>query len=602
MLGQERAGDLSDYKLKKLWEQNEPEKSPTLFEAWKSSRRKAQVDLFWLCGLLGYAVTEKAHRDICQNFFVQKNPDIPLSDLLIEKPDRLLFAPRGGYKSSIRNADAVQWILSYVDCKIAIQSSKDDLSSAMVEEVKNFFLAPEAADANLTLTRFQVLFPDHTLPERSHGPVGSFTSPARKTFSKEPSALALSIEESKSSTHFDIGYSDDCCSEVNSGIGASEDARQIVAKKLLESRNLFDLCRYFVGTPQDGSDGYTLLKENLGDDLFVMVKSAWEVKPPSASKAEAELTEQDFALWFPFDAKGKPKLTYRALKTLQRAGKESFATQQLCRSVLQKEKIEISSALIESHILPGAPDYFALNPSPIISAWDLSYITANSSPRADYSVGCAGLKDEIRGAIVQDIQRGQYLKHDLIRAMAAQAVQFRVNTIWIEGTPGSHFLYDDLIAALQLAGASTTKVEFIAVDNQLDAKATRFRSIYDALKSGELWFAIDPAQVQILYELTKARGKKRDDVDDSLAHLIAKLREPIDPCPREIPASPAQMLLVEKQLRDRVYGTTDSPKDRPEPEPPWGYRVEELKSEPLKEFEGQPVFRDSHEYLYGSQN
>lgn len=593
---EQTVGSLSDYKLRQLIDSSQAERSSSLFDVWKAKRRLAQTDLFWLARLLGYVVTVRAHLDICQEYFVQKNPDIPLSDLQIEKPDRLLFAPRGGYKSSIRNADAVQWIVCYEDVKLAVQSSKDDLSSAMVEEIKNFFLAPEDASGNLTLSGFQVLFVDHVLPFRSHGPIGSFITPARKTFSKEPSVLALSIEESKSSTHFDVGYSDDCCSEQNSGEGSSAEARAIVGKKLLESRNLFDACRYFIGTPQDASDGYSLLQENLGDDLFVMVKSAWKVKAESAKKAEAELSEADYDLWFSHDAKGKPKLTYRTLKTLRKAGESSFNTQQLCVSVLQKEKIEISTALIEGHILPSAWEYFVLNPSPVISVWDLAYVT---NDRADFSVGSAGSRDEIRGAIVQDIQRGRYLKHDLIRAMVAQAVQFRVNTIWIEGTQGSHFLYDDLIAALQLAGASTTKVEFIAVDNQLDAKAIRFRSIYDALKKNELWFAIDPAQVATLCELTKARGKKRDDVDDSLAHLIAKLKEPIEAKPREIPASQAQMILAEKQLREMVYGCT---KDVPTPEPLYGYRVEELKQEPLTEFEGAPVFRDSYEYLYGRQN
>jgi hypothetical protein len=606
MPGKERVGDVSPYLLKKELEESEPEGSHSLFEVWQAKRRQAQTNLFWLCGILNYAVTEKAHRDMCDNFFQRKNPDTPLDEFSPDKKDFLLFAPRDGFKSSIANADFVQYIICWPNIKLAVQSSKIDRATPFVQEIKNFFLVREEPDGNLCLnTRFAILFPEHLLPERSRGADGEFTTPARVRFSKEPTCLSLGIEESRASVHFHVLRSDDAISESNSGQESSPEARANVGKKLLESRNLGDI-RYYIGTPQDTGDGYSMLQENLGDDLVVTVKSGWRVKDEFAKKAEAELTEQHYDLWFPYDAKGKPKLTFKTLKGFQRADSTRFATQQLCRSVLQKEKIEISTSLIESHILPAAFDYLALNPSPVISAWDLSYITGNSSPRADYCVGCAGLRDEFRGAVVRDIQRGQYLKHDLIRAMVTQAVQFRVNTIWIEGTNGTHFIYDDLIAALRLAGASITKVDFIGVDNQFDAKAIRFRTIYDALKQNELWFALGPAQVAILYELTKARGKKRDDVDDSLAHLIAKLKEPLDTRPKEVPASQAQIILQEKRLRDMVYGLRDA-NGLPTEEklsPWWNERdpsrfpKPQVEEEIPKEFEGMPVFRNESEWLY----
>jgi len=323
-----------------------------------------------------------------------------------------------------------------------------------------------------------------------------------------------------------------------------------IGRKLLESRNLGDF-RYYVGTPQDAGDGYSLLKENLGDDLFVMVKSAWNVKAESAKKAEAELAESDYELWFAYDAKGKPKLTYRVLKSFQRASASRFATQQLCISELAKPKIEITSAMIEGHLLPASSEDFVLSPTPTISVWDLAYI---ASTRADFSVGCAGLRDEMHGAIVRDIQRGQWQKAELVQAMVVQAIQFRVHTIFIEGTNGAAWIQDDLIAALRLAGASTTRVDFIPVENVFDAKSKRFESIFIALKNNELWLGVDPAQVSALYELTRPRGKKHDDVSDSLGHLIKKLEEPISAEPKEQPASPALILLQEKMLRNAVYG------------------------------------------------
>jgi hypothetical protein len=71
MPGKERAGELSPYMLKKMWEESAREGSPGLFRVWQAKRRQAQTDLFWLCNLLDYAVSEKAHRDIIDNFFLK---------------------------------------------------------------------------------------------------------------------------------------------------------------------------------------------------------------------------------------------------------------------------------------------------------------------------------------------------------------------------------------------------------------------------------------------------------------------------------------------------------------------------------------------------
>lgn len=140
MTEHERIGELSDYKLKKLWESSQPECSPKLFDVWQAKRLQLKLNLFLLCQLLGYSVSEKAHRDIIENFFLKKNPDVPLDDLSGEKQDRLLFAPRDSYKSSIANADDVQSIICYPNIKIGIQSSKIDRSTGSSKRLRPSFL------------------------------------------------------------------------------------------------------------------------------------------------------------------------------------------------------------------------------------------------------------------------------------------------------------------------------------------------------------------------------------------------------------------------------------------------------------------------------
>ena len=450
---------LSEYKLKTLWSASVPEMSGEVFDV-SPFQRKAQSNLFWLCGLLGYAVTEKAHRDVCENFFIKKNPDVPIEDLIAEVPaDRLLFGPRGGYKSSIRNADFVQWIIAYPDIKLAVQSSKQDRASDFTDEIAQHFLASEESEGGLILSRFQRLFPEHVASQRSQRASGTFTTPARTRYSKEPTISSLGIDESKASTHFHVGCSDDAISESNSGPDSTPEARANLAKKLLESRNLFDVFRFYLGTPTEfADDGYCVLQENLGNDLYVLVKSAWTVKPPSKKEPDdLGLTEEEVDLLFPFDARGKAKLTFKSLKTMLKGGADSFRTQQLCKTIIQKSKIQVTREMISSHTLPLGFDF---NPLPVVSVWDLGYA---KSDKSDFSVGCAGSQDDIRGATVKDIVRGRYQKADLIRAIVTQAIQFQVRHLWIEDTNGTRWLEDDILAALHEAGSYTTRVGYIPI-------------------------------------------------------------------------------------------------------------------------------------------
>src|SRR5262249_31148130 len=155
-------------------------------------------------------------------------------------------------------------------------------------------------------------------------------------------------------------------------------------------------------TPTEFSDdGYCALQENLGSDLYVVIKGAWTAKPHAEKKSLTELIEEDVDLLFPFDARGKAKLTFKNLKTMLKGGIESFCTNQLCRSVVGKQEIQITDAMIQSHVLAS---FFSYNTSPAISVWDISYVVRGGEGSRDYSVGSVGVCDSMRGAVIQNIQ------------------------------------------------------------------------------------------------------------------------------------------------------------------------------------------------------
>src|SRR3954462_642625 len=148
---------------------------------WDAERFRAQTDLFWLAkDVLGYdlvhnwvcpehpAITTEdegpcplcelpmqrysggiptgtsPHRQICDSF-VKKDPTktIPNQDTLKK---RILMCPRGSFKSSINEADTVQWIIAFPDIRIGLLTAAEDLAINFVSKIKSFFQVVEDGD------------------------------------------------------------------------------------------------------------------------------------------------------------------------------------------------------------------------------------------------------------------------------------------------------------------------------------------------------------------------------------------------------------------------------------------------------------------------
>src|ERR1700690_4427350 len=92
------------------------------------ARFMAQTNLFFLCKFLGYAdmsdqtyiwkdgTTHNTHEEICNDFFVHKDPTkVNFKQFAadyhteVDKKERLLLVPRGGFKSTMNMTDSIQW-------------------------------------------------------------------------------------------------------------------------------------------------------------------------------------------------------------------------------------------------------------------------------------------------------------------------------------------------------------------------------------------------------------------------------------------------------------------------------------------------------------
>src|SRR6185369_6284684 len=125
------------------------------------------------------------HEEICNDFFVRKDPTVAtfkdFANTYIDKKERLLLVPRGGFKSSIDMADCVQWVICFPEVTILVLTGVLDLARDFVAEIKSHFTLAEGGNAPVGLfvskknlqprlmpdgssSLFQVLFPEHCIP------------------------------------------------------------------------------------------------------------------------------------------------------------------------------------------------------------------------------------------------------------------------------------------------------------------------------------------------------------------------------------------------------------------------------------------------------
>jgi hypothetical protein len=550
-----------------------------------------------------YPAGSSPHRMIA-DFFVKKNPDRPLEEQE-DVHDRLIMAPRGSYKSSVDQADCVQWVVTFPDVRILVLSAAERFTIDFVDVVRNFFVRPER-DAGakgkhelISLSWFQCLFLEHTVSSFTKEAEGEFTTPARTLDFKgiEPTLYAFGLKGTKSGYHFEVGKIDDCVSDSNSGPSAKPEARKAVADNIQLANGLIMPTGYrdILGTPYHEEDAYApmiLTAELNPEHLKFFRRPAWQQKPKSFGKKEAELGAEDYDLFFPVDGAGKKRHAYDYLRKRQleseRSADNFFPCQYLCQPTAVKD-VRFSEALIQSHIMQV--DAYQAFPQlyTAIAVWDIA-TSQMKDRRRDFSVGSVGWFDPFSRCFVKNIVRTRGSKYELAQLIAKQAAQWRVTCVKIEGSPGVAFLETDIHRELQLQGYSECPVEFFPVSTDKGAKDIRAELLEGALQNDRLFFSVEiDIMDQVIVELMKYRpGKSRkDDIIDSLAHLVS-FAPPIE---REMPSSQNEVqqiifdLLRQRADMDRIF--LQNQEALPVGAPP----PSALPSQPLKmtEFDGYPI-------------
>ena len=524
-------------------------------------RFMAQTNLFFLCHLLEKynQTTIQTHEEICNKFFVQKDPTYltfeHFANQYTDLKERLLLVPRGGFKSSIDMADCVQWIICFPEITILILTGVYKLAGDFVGEVKYHFTLEETKEVekgkvvygprpmmdkvrgDWSENLFQVLFIEHCVIP-AEGSQFEFHTPAGGD-DKEPTLRAASIEQALSGFHFGILKLDDVVTNENSGtVDRLEKINKQISinKAMLNPFGFFDI----IGTWYDDSDYYGIsihneektAKEqgllesiqgsvdsgrfNSNIDVKVYLRAAlWPTEEAEKEgKIEEEMVKSDWVLWFP------ERLTYEFLiKEKKRDNPPgSFAIKYL-NNPRKINKIKFPRELLVRRTIPHTQ---FPGQGVIVTAVDTAYSVKDW---ADYTVIITALIFGGRFYIINMV-RGRFSEYDLPKVIASTAFKWKPKRVAIEDSVGVKWMGRELKREMDALKISIP-IEYVSLGHgsKLRSKQLKAKPVLRLLGDERLYFLNSCEGLAEIYdEMEKFTGTS-DDKHDDIVSAVSLLVE-----------------------------------------------------------------------------
>lgn len=525
-------------------------------------RFMAQTNLFFLCHLLETynKTTVGTHEEICNKFFVQKDPTFPsferFANQYSDLKNRMLLVPRGGFKSSIDIADCVQWITCFPAITILILTGVYKLASDFVGELRGHFTFEDTDALDLkgkpvpgpkqmynedTLewsdNMFQVLFPEHCIPT-GDGTQFEYQSPAGGN-EKEPSVRAASIEQSLVGQHFGIMKLDDVVTNENSQTvdRLSKVNKQIsINRAMLHPYGFMDV----IGTWYDEKDYYgstikneeTIAQEdgmvgaiqgtvdsgrfNSEVHTKIYLRAAWwfNQKAITEGRVEAEAKHDDYELWFP------ERLTYDFLSREKRNEKSEGGFEiKYLNNPRKINRIKFPRELLTRRTIT----HTQLPPQGVVvTTIDTAYSTKSW---ADYTVILTSLIYGGRFYII-NMKRGRYSEFELPAVIADVANTWKPKRIAIEESIGVKWMGRELRREMDKRQISVP-VEYVSLGlgSKSRSKAMKAKPVLRLLGDERMFFLNSCEGLNEIYtELEQFTGTS-DDAHDDIVSAISILAE-----------------------------------------------------------------------------
>jgi phage terminase large subunit-like protein len=523
----------------------------------------AQTNLFFLCHLLELynSTTVSTHEEICNDFFVQKDPTYitfdQFADQYTDLKQRLLLVPRGGFKSSLNMADCVQWIICFPAITIAILTGVLQLAKDFVGEVKQHFTYTESGldgkgkstysvrqlmnkqTGEWSDSFFQVLFREHCLSPLE-GNQQEFQTPAAEEM-KEPSVRATSIDQALSGSHFNVLKLDDVVTNENTKTEnrIKDTNKQIsIDNGLLNPNGFYDV----IGTWYDERDYYGVTikkieKRAKDEGLLGLIKGSvdsgrlnanlsfkiylracwWPTEQAiKEGKIEEEMTKSDWVLWFP------ERLSYEFLRNKQKDdsdlndedGDTGYFAIKYLNNPRKVNRIKFPRELLMRRTIPHSQ----FPPQGIVvTTVDTAYSTKSW---ADYTVIMTALIFGGRFYIINMV-RGRFNEYDLPKVIAQTANRWKPKRIAIENSVGVKWMSRELRRELDTLKISIP-IEFIDLGfgSKLRSKQMKAKPVLRLLGDERMYFLNSCEGLEEIYnELEKFTGTSEDNHDDIVSAL-----------------------------------------------------------------------------------
>jgi phage terminase large subunit-like protein len=521
----------------------------------KRARFMAQTDLFFLCKLLELykdmsdqeynwidGTVHNTHEEICNEFFVRKNPtyktfkEFSSIKNYIDKKERLLLVPRGGFKSTMNMADCVQWVLSFPEITILVLSGVLSLANKFVGEIKGHFTLEEGgADfAGLFVEKknfcprtmgdgtpflFQALFAEHCIP-LDDGKASEFQTPAVSNRQKEPTVFSASIEQSLTGFHVCILKLDDVVTNENS---LTVERLKAVNKQVSINQAMLHPYGFYdkIGTWYDSEDTYgqdikaMKMYEEEGEicPMKIYIRPCWWPNEVArkAGKIEDEMTKADYDLWFNVEGQLTYEFLYHKKKT------DPYFAIKYLNDPTQMHVIKFPREMLIRKTVNAVE---VPSTGMIVTCVDTAYSTKSW---ADYTVIVTALISQGRFYII-DMSRGRYDEYTLPAMIAATALKWKPKRVCIEETGAMKYIQREVYREMdKLKCRCPIELVPLGQGSKKNSKQMKAGPVLRFLGDDRLKFVNTCPSLEDLYdELSKfgTAASTHDDIVDALAILV----------------------------------------------------------------------------------
>ncbi len=514
--------------------------------------RRCEQDLLWLAGYFLWstnpegagndhknnAIVDETHGRICR-FFVQKDKTKALADQDRDIKTRELLWPRGGMKSTLGIAEAVQWILNFPQIRICFLTATDLLALGLVDELKSHLVIREETPSfmNIFFSSFCVEEKDFVASQGYRCPV--WYSKNQGTKRKESTVNAISIGSNISGRHYEVMIADDVVSNDNAT--SVEQCAKIAKDFAINKKTLRPWGYvYKIGTRylDDDMYGIDIEKLNVGDVVIttdgscvevltnktlktsILIGRAIVIKPEVRKRIEDEGKQANY---IEAGEEGCDLLLPRVLDysklVMEWRDDEYVAECQYNQSPRIQTATAFDLPLLQRNTIPVSEMPLR---GPISQTWDFAF---SRKKDRDFSVCSTVIWDERGGMVVIDLIRQRFTPLDLAKAVVSSARKWRPFVIGIENAAGSDLIEPTIISEALKTGDPNviqvcSKIDWIKPAKEDGAKQTRMAAMHPYLVENRLRFVSHLPYLKELYsEFQKCLIYKqtKNDIPDSIS-------------------------------------------------------------------------------------